>query len=298
MKSFLLTLAALVTLSLRLQAQAGPPFRTDDPETPGNGHWEINVGFLGDRSPSDGDYQVPDLDLNYGWGDRIQLKYELPAAIHENRTNASLPATAGSSGAPSTEYERKETVGGLGESLLGIKWRFYQHIPAGAENGGEAEPNFSVSTYPQLSLNNPTNAVRRQVVAPGPQFLLPLEMNARLGPLRGDGAVGYWVTHRQVPQAWTRGRVVGDAFSASTELYLELADEQDSNRVDGLPKAREATLGLGGRQALNKQKNLILLFMGGRSFQSTSVNSTQPSWLSYIGMQFLLAPKGGREPAE
>ena len=280
-----------------MQAQAGPPFRTDDPETPGNGHWEINIGFLGDRSPSDGDYQVPDLDLNYGWGDRIQLKYELPAAIHENRTNTSLPATPGSSGAPSTEYERKETVGGLGESLLGVKWRFYEHVPAASGNKGEAEPNFSVSTYPQLSLNNPTEAVRREVVAPGPQFLLPIEANARLGWLRIDGEVGYWFTNRHVPQSWTRGLVVGHEFTSSTELYLELADEQDANRVNGLPKAREATLGLGGRHALNRQKSLVLLFMGGRSFQSTSVNSTEPSWLSYIGLQFLVGPKGGGEPA-
>ena len=27
-------------------AQAGPPIRTDDPDTPGNKHWEINFGWL------------------------------------------------------------------------------------------------------------------------------------------------------------------------------------------------------------------------------------------------------------
>src|SRR5271154_4529864 len=92
-------------------AQGGPPFRTDDPETPGNQHWEINFGWIGDRNPADGDYQVPDFDINYGLGDRIQLKYELPIAIEEIRP----PAATG--GAPA---QAGYVIAGLGESLLGI----------------------------------------------------------------------------------------------------------------------------------------------------------------------------------
>jgi len=75
----------LMVFAGRAQGQAGPPFRTDDPETPGNKHWEINFGWVGDRNPAAGAYQVPDFDINYGLGDRIQLKYELPIAIEESR---------------------------------------------------------------------------------------------------------------------------------------------------------------------------------------------------------------------
>jgi hypothetical protein len=88
---------------------------------------------------------------------------------------------------------------GLGESLLGIKWRFYEHRPKSSQSAkGEseaAEPNFSMGIYPQLSLNNPTSSVRRGIVLPGPQFLLPLVANARVGPLRVDGEVGYCFTN-------------------------------------------------------------------------------------------------------
>src|SRR6202167_3514122 len=73
--------------------QGGPPFRTDDPETPGNQHWEINFGWIGDRNPADGGYQVPDFDINYGLGDRIQLKYELPIAIEEIRPLSATPTS-------------------------------------------------------------------------------------------------------------------------------------------------------------------------------------------------------------
>src|SRR5271170_2899855 len=90
-------------------AQAGPPFRTDDPETPGNKHWEINFGWVGDRNPAAGAYQVPDFDFNYGLGDRIQLKYELPIAMEETRV------TPGPDGLPPVPDET--IVAGLGESL-------------------------------------------------------------------------------------------------------------------------------------------------------------------------------------
>jgi hypothetical protein len=61
-------------------AQGGPPFITDDPGTPGNHHWEINFGWIGNHNPGQSYYEIPDVDINYGWGDRIQLKYELPLA--------------------------------------------------------------------------------------------------------------------------------------------------------------------------------------------------------------------------
>jgi hypothetical protein len=47
-----------------------------------------------------------------------------------------------------------------------------------------------MGVYPQLSHNNPTSSVQREVVLPGLQFSLPLVANARIGPLRVDGEVG------------------------------------------------------------------------------------------------------------
>src|SRR5882724_5510821 len=110
----LLWVSMFICASSSVMAQAGPPFKTDDPETPGNGNWEINFGFIGDRNPQAGSYQTPDLDMNYGLGDRIQLKYDLPLAIAETR-----PQLAdGNSGT---------VLAGLGSSLLGVKIRFYEH---------------------------------------------------------------------------------------------------------------------------------------------------------------------------
>jgi hypothetical protein len=320
--SIILALPYLLTVGA--QAQGGPPFRTDDPETPGNRHWEINFGWIGDRNPAAGAYQVPDFDINYGLGDRIQLKYEIPIAIEETRPQ---PATA------TAQAVSGHVIGGLGESLLGVKWRFYERHPndpwvknrfgtglpaafghhaesqpaeasgdsPGEEDSPESLVNFSVSTYPQLFLNNPTRAVQRGLVAAGPTFFFPIEVNGRVGPIRLLGEVGYNFGNHSVPQSWGRGLLVGHEFSDRTEAYLELYDQQDANRIapgqgvgefaTGYPKQREATLGLGGRQALNKAKTLNLLLMGGRSFQAISASNSQPSWIAYVGLQVLLGPK-------
>ena len=320
---FVLSLALPFVVAPSAHAQGGPPFRTDDPETPGNHHWEINFGFIGDRNPAAGAYQVPDFDINYGLGDRIQLKYEIPIAIEEARP---LPVT------PSTPVQEGLVLGGLGESLLGIKWRFYEHhpgdpwtkdrfgtglltafrhetptVPAAAsgdapavQEAPEQVVNLSVSTYPQLFLDNPTRSVPRGVVAPGPSFFLPIEVNARLGPIRLDGEVGYNFGNHQVPQSWGRGLLIGHEFSDRTEAYIELYDVQDANTLragqgvgqfaTGQTKQRETTLGLGGRQSLNKAKTRNLLLMGGRSFQTVTTTNGQPSWIAYVGLQVLLGP--------
>ena len=77
-----------LTLRCRLRAGRATSSGTDDPETPGNKQWEINFGWLGERSAGEGSYSVPDVDLNYGLGDSIQLKFELPIVIHEVRSTS------------------------------------------------------------------------------------------------------------------------------------------------------------------------------------------------------------------
>ena len=71
---FVLVLAYFAA-ALPSHAQGGPPFITDDPGTPGNRQWEINLGFIGNHNPAHASYQLPNIDINYGWGDRIQLMF-------------------------------------------------------------------------------------------------------------------------------------------------------------------------------------------------------------------------------
>ena len=270
----LILLLAPLAASLPACAQGGPPFITDDPGTPGNRHWEINLGWIADHNPGNAYYQLPDIDMNYGWGDRIQLKYELPLAAATDANNT--------------------TRAGLGESLLGVKWRPYEHHAAGEPKSDE-NMNFSLGTYPQVSINNPTSAVRRGIVENGPQYYLPVEFTAKLGPIGFDGEVGRWIGNKLVPSRWGRGLIAGHEFNERLELYGEIYDLQDANRIDAAPKQRELTLDFGGRQTLDRAGHLRLLFMGGRAIQAVTRRNSEPNWIAYLGVQFLLGPKDADE---
>jgi hypothetical protein len=263
--------------ALPSHAQGGPPFITDDPGTPGNHNWEINFGWIADHNPGQATYQLPDIDMNYGWGDRIQLKYELPLAAATDQNNT--------------------TRAGLGESLLGIKWRPYEHHRAGEPKSDE-NMDFSLGTYPQASINNPTSAVRRGVVENGPQYYLPVEFTARVGPIDFNGEVGHWFGNRLVPSRWGRGLIAGHEFSDRLELYTEIYDLQDANRIGSVPKQRELTLDFGGRQTLDRKGHIRLLFMGGRGIQAVTRQNSEPNWIAYLGVQFLLGPQQPDTPAK
>jgi hypothetical protein len=49
-------------------AQGGPPMITDDPGTPGDGHWEINIAATGRHASSFTEAELPLIDINYGLG--------------------------------------------------------------------------------------------------------------------------------------------------------------------------------------------------------------------------------------
>jgi hypothetical protein len=257
------------------RAQGGPPFITDDPGTPGNRHWEINFGWIGNHNPGQSYYEIPDVDSNYGWGDRLQLKYELPLAAATNANNS--------------------TGVGLGESLLGVKWRYFEyHKPD--EPKSDENLLYSLGTYPQVSINNPTSSVRRGIVVPGPIYYLPIEATAQIGPIALNGEVGRWIGNRHQPSQWGRGLILGHEFGDRTEFYAEIYDLQDANRVDNIPKMRALTVDVGGRQTLDRDGHVRLLFMGGRAIQDVTRTNGEPSWIAYLGIQLLLGPKEKEAP--
>jgi hypothetical protein len=250
LRSLILLLFLFLAANAAL-AQGGPPFYTNDPGTPGNLNWEINLGYMpfyySDQSVS----HTPDVDINFGIGDRIQLTYE----------NAWLrvqqPASA--------------TKFGLGQSNPGVKWRFYD----------AGESGLSISVFPQLFLNNPNDAVRRGVTPATDAFELPLEFSKKFGPVDVNYEIGYQFVHKG-PDGWLTGLVVGHDFTSKLEMDLELYSQGTFHPSDSQP-----TLGLGGRYKIHRP--VILLFMAGRSLQPTRPN--QSYFIGYFGIQLLLPPK-------
>jgi hypothetical protein len=228
-------LALLLFAPVSLMAQGGPPLLTDDPGTPGNNNWEVNLGYTSDRQSADNYYEAPILDMNYGLGDRVQLKYEMPFVC--NSTN------------------NGPLLSGPGDSKFGVKIRFLQN----------EKIDLNISTYPQLEINNTQNSVRRNLVYQGPQFLLPIEATKKIGPVDVDLEVGRWFTQQH--NYWIAGLALGHQATRRLEVLAEVYS-------DGDPMGeRDNTFDFGGRYRLNR--NALVLFMAGRSFSPPSSGQSQ-----------------------
>ena len=240
-------------------AQGGPPYIGNDPGTPGDGNWENNVMTYSERHPTERIYNAPLLDLNYGLGSRIQLTYEVPYLVE------------GTDGGP--------TRSGLGKSLSGVKWRFYD----------SDEKKLAISIFPQLEFNNPTSSLARGLVAYGTRLYLPVELAKKVGPFEINPEVGYWFASGK-GAAWSAGVVVGHEVNKRLELDGELYNTANTNGSN-----HWNTYDVGGRYKLTE--HFVLLIMAGRSFARPS--SSQPQFFGYLGMQFLFSMKHKKEsPAE
>jgi hypothetical protein len=232
-------------------AQGGPPYYTNDPGTPGNHNWEINLGYMPFLYDGQSIAHTPDVDINYGWGDRIQLTYE----------NAWLRVADGSS-AP--KY-------GLGQDQLGLKWRFYD-----SERSG-----FAISVFPQVSLNNPNHAAQRGITPRSASLILPVEFSKKIGPVNLNWEAGYNYVHAGA-DGWLAGVVVGRDVTANFEMDAEFYGVGTFHASSG-----QQTIGVGARYKIHPP--FILLLMAGRSVEPASLE--QPRFVGYFGMQFLLPPK-------
>jgi hypothetical protein len=74
LKKALLVASAVCALAVgQALGQGGPPMITDDPGTPGDKKWEINLALAFEHRPGETAADFPAIDLNYGVGEHIQL---------------------------------------------------------------------------------------------------------------------------------------------------------------------------------------------------------------------------------
>jgi hypothetical protein len=249
--SLRLILSFFILASALALAQGGPPYYTNDPGTPGHLNWEINFGYMPFLYDGQSVSHTPDVDINFGVGDRIQLTYE----------NAWLRVHNPSS----------KTAFGLGQSNPGVKWRFYDAGDSG----------LAISVFPQFFLNNPNHAVQRGITPATDSFLLPFEFTKKFGPVDVDYEVGYQLVHKG-PDGWITGLVLGHEFTKRLEGDVEFYSQGAFH-----PFFNQPILDFGGRYKLHRP--VILLFMAGRSLEHA--RSDQTYFLGYFGIQLLLPPK-------
>ncbi len=186
-----------------------PPLNVDDPGTPGCNKWELNFVADGDLAKGQNTWEVPLLDINYGVGDNLQFKYEVPYLSSSGEASASA----------------------VGESKAGVKYMFFEDETSKSE----------IAVYPQASfVSSSSDAVRKGLATPGKVFTLPILFSTRIGKTpRGDvdftANFGYNLSTKSDTTDFISGAVaVGTAVFSRVSFMGELSTRQGlSSGTDG-----------------------------------------------------------------
>ena len=227
-------------------ALGGPPLLTDDPDTPGPNHWEINVAVTSENAAHQWEMGTPLLDINYGVGQHIQLKYQVQVTV--------------------LEPEHGGALAGMGNSLAGVKWRFIDQTNASW---------FEISTYPQLEFVYPASSASRGLTDRGINLLLPIEIEHKFEHLTVYAEGGY-LQNEYPPVAALYGLAGEYEFSEHFSLMGEFYGGWDRDfQNHGL------SFNLGFRRSLMEHVDLI--GSAGRGICGAAQRA--PAFMSYLALQ-------------
>jgi len=228
-----------------------PPMVTDDTDTPGDKNWEVNLGMHSEFGGGEHRIEVPTIDINRGFGDTLQLTYEVPYAFVEVKDDA----TGGT-----------KSASGFGDSIFGAKYRFYDNKDTG----------LSFAIYPQLEFRTPGSSKR--VAENGTGFILPILMTKEFEHFTIGSNLG--VEFADGDQRLFASFGTGWRLSDRTALLAEIAGT-DLNA----PDEKRVLLNLGFRHKIN-DKNSISgsigrdVYAGGDQAEQTYVSLT---WQMDVG---------------
>lgn len=246
MLRFLLAVAAFVLVcSVQTLAQS-PPLLTEDPDTVGDGRWEINIIASFKRTREHRSFEAPRFDINYGIGNNLQIEVEVPWLVQH---------------APG-----EKTQSGLGNTELGVRWRFLD-----AEKHG-----IDMAVSPQIEFNNLTASVERGLVERGTRFILPVQATRAFGPVELTGELGYSFARHGLNETFY-GLAVARGVSRRVELLAEVFGTSANHFHEN-----ELVFNIGSIVQLNKKANLISSV--GRSIYN--VAGEGPSYSATLGLQF------------
>ena len=195
---------------------------TDDPGTPGNGKWEINLAIGLEHRSGETSLDLPQIDLNYGMGEHIQLTLQTAPVLLKRDDNG--------------------PIGGLGGTETALKWRFLDEEKAG----------FDVSMFPRVIFNVTQSSVRRGLAEDGTRFQIPFQIAKAFGRFHADaefGPVGISVGRSE----WLYGIVSGYDVEKSMMLMAELHGTSRMNFTGDT-----LTVNIGVRRNFTETQILIL----------------------------------------
>ena len=181
------------------RAWAGPPFRTDDPDTVSPGHWEINNFSAMTSSGKDFSGNLFGIDANYGAARDIQINVTPRLAFDSPRGSA--------------------TQVGIGDTGFGLKYRFLH------EDKDGWRPMAGI--YPEIVL--PTGNARSNLGTGFTHIFLPLWVQKSVGKWTTFGGGGYWINPGTGNRnywylGWAITRQISKDLTVGGELFHQTSD--------------------------------------------------------------------------
>jgi opacity protein-like surface antigen len=241
-------LTALVALLLiSSPAQAGPPYRTDDPEPVEYQHWEHFTYSTGTHVKDDTGGDTPAIEFDYGIVPNGRVAIIAPMAFDR------------AVGEP--------FKWGYGDTQLEFKYRLIEQD----KNGWRP----SIGVVPSLEL--PSGDFRRSLGNGVTRVFLPMWLQKDFGDWTTYGGGGYWINHGRDNKnfwyvGWVLQRKITDKLAIGAELFHQTAEMIDKKDQTGFNVAA----------IYDFTENYHFLFSVGRGIQHAK-ETNQLSW--YIGLQ-------------
>ncbi len=178
--------------------QGGPPMITDDPGTPGNQKWEINLATAFEHRPGETSFDLPAIDLNYGVGEHIQLTLQTASVLLKESGHG--------------------VIGGLGGTEAAIKWRFLDQETTGLD----------MSMFPRVIFNILQSSVRRGLAEDGTRFQIPFQIAKEFGRWSADLELGP-LASTVGRSEWLYGIAARLEMTKATALMAELHGSARTN---------------------------------------------------------------------
>ena len=232
-------------------APQSPPLVVDDPGTPGPNIWEINFSLQSETSSSEKVFRWPLLDMTYGIGKTIQLKYEVPWTFTKDKSSKGL--------------------NGFANSQIGIKYNFLN------------VEDVSLAIYPQQEFSTPNVFLyENSLKASGVVTTLPLLASFQIGSLTlcvntGENFVSNASASEE--NGFFSGVGLGGPLTQSWSLMGDLWKEWFSGSGN-----RSSRFDIGAIHQIDK--NTMVYFSGGHSLEVK--NSDHSTLFGTVGVKILL----------
>jgi hypothetical protein len=202
----ILIIAALCLIMGTGELWAGPPFATDDPETPEYQHGEFYIASQYAKNDEGKSATAPHFEFNY-------------AALPDVMLHTIVPLVWNKPNDESSKY-------GLGDVELGVKYRFIH----------ESDTIPQVGAFPILTL--PTGDEDRGLGDGRAKLFLPLWFQKSWGPWSSYAGGGYWINPGDNRKnywftGWQVQRELSELLAVGAEIFYVTADTEDGGDSSG-----------------------------------------------------------------